>query len=389
MIFRNITTYIERLVTKFPVLAITGPRQSGKTTLLKHIFKDYQYVSLENPEVRAFAQEDPQGFLETYNEKVIFDEVQRVPDLFSYLQGVVDEAQLEGQFILSGSQNFLLLEKITQSLAGRVALFKLLPFSFEELKEQNILAKDWYEAAYKGFYPRIYDKQILPADFYPNYIETYVERDVRNLMNVKDLTLFRNFVKLCAGRIGQVLNVSSLANDCGISHTTAQAWLSILESSYIIFTLPPYYKNFNKRIIKSHKLYFYDTGLAAFQLGIAGAEQLNTHYLKGGLFENMIIAELLKQNFNQGIQADLYFWRDSNDNELDCLVERAGRLEIIELKAGKTINTDYFKNFDYFKKIAGELITQSYLVYGGEQNQKRRQAVVRKWNDFSLSSAFM
>ena len=384
MIPRNITPYIERLITKFPVLAITGPRQSGKTTLLRHLFKDYKYVSLENPETRAFAQEDPKGFLETYPEKVIFDEAQRVPDLFSYLQEIVDQANLEGQFILSGSQNFLLLEKITQSLAGRVALLKLLPFSFGELKEQNLLAQNWSEAAYTGFYPRIYDKQILPADFYPNYVETYVERDVRNLINVQDLTLFRNFVKLCAGRIGQILNVSSLANDCGISQPTAQAWLSILESSFIVYTLPPYYRNFNKRIIKSRKLYFYDTGLAAFQLGISSAGQLNTHYLKGGLFENMIIAELLKQSFNQGIRADLYYWRDSNGNELDCLVEKSGQLEIIELKAGKTISTDYFKHLDYFKKIAGELITKSYLVYGGDQNQKRSQAVVRKWDDFSL-----
>ena len=384
MIPRNITPYIERLTAKFPVLAITGPRQSGKTTLLKHLFKEYQYVSLENPESRAFAQEDPKGFLETYPEKVIFDEVQRVPDLFSYLQGVVDEANIEGQFILSGSQNFLLLEKITQSLAGRVALFKLLPFSFEELKKENLLAQDWSVAAYKGLYPRIYDKDISPTDFYPNYIETYVERDVRNLINIKDLTLFRNFVKLCAGRIGQLLNVSSLANDCGISQPTAQAWLSILESSYIIFTLPPYYKNFNKRVIKSPKLYFYDTGLAASQLGITTAGQIDTHYLKGGLFENMIMAELLKQNFNQGIQADFYFWRDSNGNELDCLVERAGQLEIIEMKAGKTINTDYFKGLNYFKEVAGELISQSYLVYGGDQNQKRTEGLVRSWDNFSL-----
>ena len=384
MIPRIITPYIERLTAKFPVLAITGPRQSGKTTLLKHLFQNYQYVSLENPETRIFAQEDPKGFLETYPKKVIFDEIQRVPDLFSYLQEIVDQSGMEGQFILSGSQNFLLLEKITQSLAGRVALFKLLPFSFAELKGQNLLATDWSEAAYKGFYPRIYDKDILPSDFYSNYIETYVERDVRNLINIKDLTLFRNFVKLCAGRIGQILNLSSLANDCGISQPTAQAWLSILESSYIIFTLPPYYKNFSKRVIKSPKLYFYDTGLAAYLLGIMEAGQINTHYLKGGLFENMIIAELLKQDFNQGQKADFYFWRDSNGNELDCLIERAGQIEVIELKAGKTINTDYFKNLKYFKEIAGELIAQSYLIYGGNQNQKRTQAIVRKWDEFSL-----
>ena len=384
MIPRIITPYIERLTAKFPVLAITGPRQSGKTTLLKHLFQNYQYVSLENPETRIFAQEDPKGFLETYPKKVIFDEIQRVPDLFSYLQEIVDQSGMEGQFILSGSQNFLLLEKITQSLAGRVALFKLLPFSFAELKGQNLLATDWSEAAYKGFYPRIYDKDILPSDFYSNYIETYVERDVRNLINIKDLTLFRNFVKLCAGRIGQILNLSSLANDCGISQPTAQAWLSILESSYIIFTLPPYYKNFSKRVIKSPKLYFYDTGLAASLLGITEAGQINTHYLKGGLFENMIIAELLKQDFNQGQKADFYFWRDSNGNELDCLIERAGQIEVIELKAGKTINTDYFKNLKYFKEIAGELIAQSYLIYGGNQNQKRTQAIVRKWDEFSL-----
>ncbi|MEL6721567.1 MAG: ATP-binding protein, partial [Bacteroidota bacterium] len=267
IIKRQLTSHIQDLLHKYPILALTGPRQSGKTTLLKEFFFDYRYVSLENIDERTFAEEDPNGFLKKYNEKVIFDEVQRSPHLFSYLQTIVDQSGQMGQFILSGSQNFHLLERITQSLAGRVAIFKLLPFDSSELKTENLLASDWKELIIKGFYPAVYDRDLQPSIFYTNYLQTYIDRDVTSLVNVQDKRRFRNFISLCASRNGQLLNINTLSKECGISSPTARSWLSILESSYIIFLLPPYYENFKKRVIKSPKLYFYDVGLAAFLLG--------------------------------------------------------------------------------------------------------------------------
>lgn len=379
MIPRSIVSKLRLMATKFPVISLTGPRQSGKTTLLRNAFQDYTYLSLENPDQRQFLIDDPRGFFDVYREKIIIDEAQKAPHLFSYIQGIVDEDQIPGQFILSGSQNFLLHKNITQSLAGRVAIFRLFPLDFQELNHVDLLEEDWHQAAFKGFYPRLFDVEIDPYTFYSNYIETYVERDVEEIVNIRNVRLFRNFVRLCAGRIGQVLNLSSLANDCGISHSTAREWLSLLEGSYIVFQLSPYFRNFSKRIIKSSKLYFYDTGLAASLLGIRESEQIQAHYLKGGLFENLMIAELQKRMYHRGERPALYFWRDSNGNEIDCLIDYGEKIDLLEMKAGQTINRSYFKGLSTFNKLAADVISQQYLIYGGRESQKRTNVDILAW----------
>lgn len=365
MIQRNLHKKILYFAEKFPVLTLTGPRQSGKSTLLRTSFPDYNYVSLEEPYLRLLAESDPKNFLNNLQGKTIIDEAQYVPDLFSYIQTRVDVANNTGMYILSGSQNFLLMQRITQSLAGRAAILKLLPFSYTEICQINA-EKPIDELLLLGGYPRIYDKNILPHEFYPNYIQTYVERDVRLLRNIADLSLFIRFIKLCAGRIGQLLNLASLANDCGITVATAQAWLSLLETSYIVFQLQPYHKNFNKRLIKSPKLYFYDTGLACSLLSIENATQVNTHYLHGELFENWVIVEYIKQLYNQAKNPALYFWRDSNGNEIDLLAETAEGIEAFEIKSSATMNTDHFKGLKRWQELSGTLPAQSHVVYGGE-----------------------
>jgi predicted AAA+ superfamily ATPase len=362
-------------------LAITGPRQSGKTTLLKEIFSDYSYVSLENPNTRSFAMDDPIGFLNRYDHKVILDEVQRVPALFSYIQGRVDESKMMGQYILSGSQNFHLLNNITQTLAGRVALFKLLPFDFTELKQAALLASSYAPASIKGFYPAIFDRDIDPVVFYANYIQTYLEKDVTELMNIKNLKQFRTFLGLCAGRAGQLLNFSALANECNISHNTAKAWLSILESSYIIFLLQPYHQNFNKRLVKSPKLYFYDTGLLNHLLGIRTAEELDENRLKGNIFENMILAEYQKQNHHLYLHKDYYFWQDSNAHEVDLLMKKAQGFSIFEIKATQTVSNALFKEMDRFEEIAAPEKVNKTLIYGGAENEKRTRYDVVSWQN--------
>lgn len=381
MVDRNISSSILTMLDKYPVISLTGPRQAGKSTLLKHLLPNYHYVSLEDPDMMDFALEDPRDFLNQYSEKVILDEVQRAPKLLSYIQTIVDEQKIMGQFILSGSQNFILLEKISQSLAGRVALFYLLPFSLAELSKSNLIADDPDQSMFHGFYPAIFDRKIPPQQYYPNYIETYVERDVRNLINVKDLNNFRRFVRLCAGRAGQLLNVSELAIDSGVSQTTANSWLSVLEASFIIYRLQPYFKNFNKRLIKSSKLYFYDTGLAAYLLGIKEPGQMTTHYLRGHLFENMVISDLIKQAHNSGQKTEFYFYRDSNNNEIDCLYEVASKLNLIEIKSGKTITKDYTKGIESFKKMAPEVINEMTIIYGGDQYQQRKGVSFLPWNE--------
>ncbi len=381
MINRQIATTIKELSTKFPIVAVTGPRQSGKTTLLQKLFPEYTYISMENPDNRAQAEADPNGFLNIYSKNVILDEVQNVPHLFSYLQTKTDLDRIKGQYILSGSQHFPLMERITQSLAGRVALVRLLPFDFSEMKTAGFLSQQLPEVIFKGFYPAIYDSDIHPTRYFPNYVETYVERDVRSLLNVKNLTLFRNFLKLCAGHIGQVLNLSSLANNCGITSPTAKAWLSILETSFIAFLLPPYYRNFNKRLVKSPKLYFFDTGLACYLLGMKDAGQVDTYYQKGSLFENLVIAELLKQRHHQGERPQFYFWRDNVGNELDLLSEEFQSVDVWEMKYGATVNPDYFKGFHYLNKIEGLSIGQKSIIYGGDLPQLRHGVQVRGWFD--------
>ncbi len=382
-ITRQIAPIIESQKSKFPVLAITGPRQSGKTTLLKQLFNDYEYVSLENLNTRSFATDDPVGFLNQYSDKVILDEVQRVPELFSYLQGKVDDSKIMGQYILSGSQNFHLMNSITQTLAGRVALFKLLPFDFTELKQYNLLENPYTKVAVKGFYPPIFDRDIKPFIFYTNYIQTYIEKDVTELLNIKDLKLFRTFISLCAGRAGQLLNYSALANDCNISHNTAKAWLSILESSYIIFMLQPYHENYNKRLVKTPKLYFYDTGLLSYLLGIRNANEINENRLKGQIFENMMVAEYQKQNHHGYLHKDYYFWQDSNANEVDLLTKQQNGFSIFEIKATETLSTALFKEMDRFEEIAAPVSVNKTLIYSGNENQNRTKYTVLGWQNIS------
>lgn len=384
MINRGLAKAINELMLVYPVIALTGPRQSGKTTLLKSMFKDYRYVSLENPDNRLFAEQDPNGFLELYNQKVIFDEVQRVPSLFSYIQTLVDESKMMGQFVLSGSQNFSLMKSITQSLAGRVALFKLLPFDFEELQSHNLLLPDYASMIVRGCYPALYDRPIPTATFYANYIETYVERDLSELLHVKDIRLFRTFLKLCAGRIGQQLNLTNLANEAGISIPTVKSWLSILESSYIVYQLSPFFNNFNKRLVKSTKLYFYDTGLVSFLLGIKSEKAIHESEFKGALFENMVINEYIKQNYHRNLYHEFYYWRDSNGHEVDLLISNETAYDIVEIKATKTVLPKLFEGLDLLKSIGKETINRKILVYGGVENQNRNDYKVWAWNNLKI-----
>lgn len=378
---RQIEDVIKSQLSKFPVIALTGPRQSGKTTLLKELFKDYRYVSLENPDIRAFAEDDPLGFLNEYSDNAILDEVQKVPILFSYIQGIVDESKKMGQFILSGSQNFHLLANITQTLAGRVALFKLLPLDFEEMKNSSLLAESYTEAAIKGFYPAIFDRDINPRIFYSNYVQTYIEKDVTELLNIKDIKLFRNFLSLCAARAGQLLNLNSLANECDISHPTAKSWLSLLESSYLVFLLQPYHQNFNKRVVKSPKLYFYDTGLLNYLLGIKTSSGLEIDRLKGNIFENMIVSEFQKRNHHQYLLQEYNFWQDSNANEIDILMKNESGFDVFEIKATQTITSDLFKQMDRFEELISPIKVNKTLIYGGAENQKRTKYSVMSWKD--------
>lgn len=382
MVERTIKKYILRLIDKFPIISLSGPRQSGKTTLLRNLFPDYYYINLENLDERALLQEDIRGFLDNYSEKgLIIDEAQRLPELFSYLQGIVDESGIMGKIILSGSQNFLLMEKITQSLAGRVGLVNLMPFTISELKPTKYWKNNHLELMYKGMYPAVYDRNIDPGVYYPNYLQTYIERDVRNLKNIGDLNLFRKFLQLCAGRIGQILNYTSLGNDLGIDHKTVKSWISVLEASYIIFLLSPHYANFNKRIIKQPKLYFYDTGLASSLLRVRSENELFSFHLKGNLFENFIISEYYKMRLHSGLQPDAYFFRDKTGNEVDLIIDRASGLVPVEIKAGKTIASAFFNGLNNYQKISKVSPDDSYLVFSGDSSIKRKYANVLSWKD--------
>jgi predicted AAA+ superfamily ATPase len=369
---------------KYPILVLTGPRQSGKTTFLKTQFSNYQYVNLENLDNRNFAIEDPNGFLKQYDQYIIFDEVQQVPSLFSYLQTKVDEDKIMGQYILSGSQNFQLMHNITQSLAGRVALFKLLPFDLEELESAQLLNNDFAVNLQKGSYPAIYDRDIPSKVFYSNYIQTYVERDLSDLIHIKDLKLFRNFISLCAARAGQLLNLNSLANECGISQPTAKSWISVLESSYIVFQLQPYYANLNKRVTKSSKLFFYDSGLLCHLLKIRDASALRLSSYKGNLFENFVISEYVKKNYHHNLLRDLWFWRDAVGHEVDLIWQEDEMLNLVEIKASETVMSDMFKGLTYFQKLSPELVKSKTLVHTGLFNQERNQVKVRTWKEIEL-----
>jgi predicted AAA+ superfamily ATPase len=379
MIERELKAKLELLVTKYPIVTLTGPRQSGKSTLLRNTFPDYKYVSLENTEYRLLAQNDPNGFLATYPDKTIIDEVQLVPSLFSYLQTHTDLKEKVGMYLLAGSQNFLLMESITQSLAGRTAILKLLPFSRAELQTANLVKENIDNQIFTGCYPRIYDRDIDAIDFYPFYIQTYIERDVRQLKHIGDINKFILFLKMCAGRIGQLLNLSSLANECGIAVSTAQAWLSVLEASYIIYLLKPDHNNYSKRLVKTPKLYFYDTGVACSLLNIIQVEQIATHFLRGALFENLVINEFVKKSLNTGQEPQLSFWRDKTGNEVDLIELIGGKQYAYEIKSGSTYSTDYFKGLRYWATHSHAETDACNVIYAGEESLKTSFGNVLSW----------
>ena len=381
MIQRVLSSALQDASVKLPVITITGPRQSGKTTLVRAVFPEHTYTNLEYPDTREYATTDPRGFLQSSPQMVI-DEVQRVPNLTSYMQGMVDEARRPAQFILTGSQNFSLVQSVSQSLAGRSAIYHLLPLSWEELKNSGYQEESYLPWLYRGFYPRLYDYDLPPAAWLPDYIQTYLERDVRQITQIQNLTTFQIFLKLCAGRVGQLLNMSSLSNEVGVDMKTIKSWISVLEASYIIFLLRPHYKNFNKRVVKTPKLYFYDTGLACSLLGISSEEQLQTHYLKGELFESFVISDLQKYQLNRGQRPIPYFWRDNTGNEVDFLLERNNHIAIAEIKSGKTIRSEFFRGLDFYQKVATEKVS-AYLIYGGNASQQRSERTVLGWQDSS------
>jgi len=395
MIRRALEPVLKKLARQYPVVTLTGPRQSGKTTLVQAVFPRHQYASLEEPDVREYALEDPRGFLGQFTGGVVLDEVQRVPALFSYIQTAVDREDRAGQFILSGSQNFLLLRSISQSLAGRSAILHLLPFSLRELtgrkpfsleasgrelpgnRQENL--PGLIETLFRGFYPRIHDKGLDPATWYSGYYQSYVERDVREIVNLGDLEAFGRFVRLCAGRNGQLLSLSSLANDCGITHTTAGRWVSILEASFLVHLLRPYYANFGKRLIKSPKLYFLDTGLLCYLLRIQSPADLRLHASRGPIFESFVISELIKGFLHQGKEPDLYFWRDSTGHEIDAVIDQGSERVAIEIKSGETVAADFFAGIDFWRKVVGNPAAPAALVIGGDRSYRRRGVQVYSW----------
>lgn len=363
----------------FRAVAVTGPRQSGKTTLCRSVFNKKPYISMENPSVLQFATTDPQGFLAQYPKGAIIDEAQRQPELFSYLQQILDQSQARGQFILTGSNNFLLQQSISQSLAGRIGYLTLLPLSLQEITQAKKIQANWYTNAWRGFYPEIISKRIKPELWYESYIKTYIERDVRLLKNIGNLSLFTRFIQLCAGRAAQILNVNSIANDCGIDNKTASSWLGVLESSYIIFFLKPFYNNYNKQITKSPKMYFYDTGLLCHLLRMGNSTGLKQSMYKGPVFENFIVADKIKQKENLGLATEHYFWRDKTGNEIDLIEENNRSLRIIELKSGETINPSFWKTLYFFEKLHGKPL-EKQAIYGGKEEQIRSDGLsIKSW----------
>jgi len=382
MIPRVAQQVLQEQLKGFPIATITGPRQSGKTTLARAVFPEKPYFSLEDPDVRQLAQDDPRGFLSQMPDGAVLDEVQRAPGILSYLQTHVDKSGRMGLFLLTGSQHFGLMSDITQSLAGRTAFIELLPFSVSELDQGGVMPADLDTMMFSGSYPPLYDRQLTPAIWFPAYVTAYVERDVRQLLNIQDLDTFQRFLRLCAGRSGQLLNLTALASDCGITHNTAKAWISTLEASYILFLLRPHHANFRKRLVKSPKLYFFDTGLLCWLLGIQEAGQLATHPLRGSIFETFIISELMKIRFNRMWNAGFYFWRDSNGNEIDLIVDYGGLLMPIEIKSGQTVNRDFFSGLKRWTTLAGDQARQPTLIYGGSENMTRRETRILNWRTF-------
>lgn len=368
MVNRAIYNKIQYYLTKFPIVALIGVRQSGKTTLLTEKFKDYKYVSFEDLDIREFAQNDPRGFLSNYNCPCIFDEVQNVPELFSYLQTIVDKEKIMGKYILSGSHNFLLMQNISQSLAGRVAILKMNLFSLNELSNANIDINDLDDILFKGFYPAIYSRNILPNEYFPSYIETYIEKDVRLLQNIVRTNDFIKFIQILALRSGNIINYTELADTCDLSIPTIKSWLSILIQSFIVFELQPYYNNYSKRLTKSPKLYFCDTGLLCYLLKINNKEQLANSQFYGSIFENMIVAEFLKRSYEEGRNPNMYYWRDSNQNEVDLIIENDNGINAYEIKSSKTADKKYLKNLSRFAELANIQKKNITCIYVGDNN---------------------
>jgi len=394
MFKRTLSGKLSALAKKFPVVSIMGPRQSGKTTLSKKVFENHDYVSLEEPNEREFAIADPKGFLRRFTGGVILDEIQRAPDLLSYIQGIVDREDSPGRFIMTGSQQFHLMEKVSQTLAGRVAIVYLLPLSLNELlgqpapdpyeldmlpKKKKMPPFSLEEMLYKGLYPRIHDKGLEPHDWLSAYYRTYVERDVRDVANIGNLDAFQRFVRLCAGRTGQLLNLSSLASDCGISHTTARHWISILQAGFIIHLLTPHYANFSKRIIKSPKIYFLDTGLLCYLLRIREPGDISVHPLKGAIFENFVFSEIYKSFAHRGELPPLYFWRDRTGHEVDIVVDTGKRLVPVEIKSAETIDSSFFDGLRYYISLGVPVSETGVLVHGGDALYQRENFVIRPW----------
>lgn len=383
MVTRIAEEVLQKLATQFKAIALTGPRQSGKSTLARTAFPNKKYISLENPDIREAAMADTRGFLKNLAGGAIIDEAQRVPELFSYLQQVLDENQEKGRFILTGSNNFLMLENISQTLAGRIGYLELLPFSYNEITEIPDQQLQLNPLIFAGGYPAITYDHVDPAYWFPSYIRTYVERDVRQIKNITNLNLFQKLLYLCAGRIGQQLNLNNLAIECGVDHKTIGAWIGILQASYVIHLLPPFYNNFSKRVIKSPKLYFYDTGLACALLGINSFAQLENHSSRGALFENYILNELIKQRFNKGLRSNLFYWRDVSGHEIDLVIDHGSSAYAVELKSGMTVVSDFFKGLLFWQDLTK--YKKSYIIYGGEDNQSRSNGIeIVPWNQLEV-----
>lgn len=389
MVARDLAAHARALARRYPVLAVTGPRQSGKTTFCRAEFAAHEYVSLEAPDERRFAREDPRGFLARFPEGAVLDEVQRAPDLVSYLQGMVDERPKNGRWILTGSQHFVLSRALAQSLAGRVALLELFPPTLAELGRFPAPPKDLFEALFAGAYPRIHDQRLPPAEWLANYVATYVERDVREILNVGDLVAFQTFLGQAAGRSGQLLNLSNLGVDSGVSHHTAKSWLSVLETSYLVFRVPPFARNLRKRLIKAEKLHFVDSGLLCHLLGIRAPSELVTHPLRGAIFESWVVSEAKKSLANQGQRAQFAFYRDQRGTEIDLVLEHARALLAVEIKSGQTVASSFFEGFAAFEEaLNGGKPKQKkglsrLVVFGGEHGQRRSDARVLAWRELA------